>query len=293
VREISSKRESWKAVLNKHRFLPLPVAHDALSARLIELAGFHAYQIGGFALAAILHAVPDVDLEHYGEIEQMVRKIIPASGLPMLIDGDDGYGDAKNVTRTVQGYEFLGASALFLEDQVAPKRCGHMAGKKVVPVEKMVGKLKAAVAARSSDEFFILARTDAIEPHGLDDALMRGEKYLNAGADGIYFEGPRSEEELEIIGQRFQGVPLATSVLERGGKTPNLGFDRFRELGFSMVLYPSTVIFQSTFAIQQGLETLKAGRPIPPERSVTMDEFEQILDIDHWRQIEQKFDPDK
>src|SRR4051812_2151269 len=183
MREIASKRPSWKSVLDRCGFLPLPVAHDALTAKLIQLAGFQAYQIGGFALSGTLHAVPDIDLEHYGEISEIVRKIIPASHLPVLVDGDDGYGDTKNVTRTVQGYETLGASALFLEDQVAPKRCGHMAGKKVVPVDEMVKKVKAAIAARTSNDFFILARTDAIAPHGLDDALMRGERYLKAGAD--------------------------------------------------------------------------------------------------------------
>jgi 2-methylisocitrate lyase-like PEP mutase family enzyme len=274
-------------VLETHRFLPLPVASDALTARIIELAGFHAYQIGGFAMAATLHAVPDIDLEHYGEISQMVRNIIPASTLPVLVDGDDGYGDTKNVTRTVQGYEFLGASAIFLEDQVAPKRCGHMAGKQVVPVDQMVKKVKAAAAARVSPDFFILARTDAIQPHGLDDALMRGELYLKAGADGIYFEGPTSEEELRSIGQHFKGIPLATSVLERGGKTPALKHREFQSLGFSMVLYPSTVIFQSAFAVRQALEALKANKPASPRKSFTMDEFEEILGLDHWKAIEQ------
>ncbi len=287
MKDISFKRASWKSVLDTHRILALPVAHDALTARLIERTGFPAYQIGGFALVGSAHAVPDIDLEHFGEISQMVANIIPASRLPVMVDGDDGYGDVKNVTRTVQGYEFLGASALFLEDQQAPKRCGHMAGKKVIPVDMMVQKLKAAVAAKSRPEFFVLARTDAIAPHGLDDALMRGEQYLKAGADGVYFEGPTSVEQLETIGRNFKGVPLATSVLERGGKTPALTQKEFLKLGFSMVLYPSSVIFQATKSILIALETLKRDRPMSPQRSVDMDQFEDLMGLDHWRRIEQ------
>ncbi len=292
MRDIAKKREAWKAVLDRHGFLPLPVAHDAMSARLIELAGFHAYQIGGFALAAAQHAVPDIDLEHFGEISQMVSNIIPASPLPALVDGDDGYGDAKNVTRTVQGYEFLGASAIFLEDQVAPKRCGHMAGKRVVAVEQMVEKVKAAVAARTNAEFFILARTDAIAPHGLGDALMRGEQYLKAGADGVYFEGPTDRNQLQEIGKAFRGVPLATSVLERGGVTPALSHREFREMGFSMVLYPSSVIFSAAFSMQRALEQLRNGRPLSPRTSLDMDGFEEVMDLKHWKEIEERFNVD-
>src|SRR5947207_3730859 len=145
----------------------LPSAADALTARLIERAGFPAYQIGGFALVGAMHAVPDIDLEHFGEKHIKAREIIKASKLPVLVDGDDGYGDVKNVTRTVRGYEEIGASALFIEDQKPPKRCGHMAGKEVIPADQMVEKIRAAIAARTQADFFILARTDAREPLGL------------------------------------------------------------------------------------------------------------------------------
>lgn len=286
MRDLAAERPAWKQILRRHKILALPAAHDALTARLIHQAGFPAYQIGGFALAAALHAVPDIDLEHFGEISQSVAKIIPASPLPALVDGDNGYGDVKNVTRVVKGYEFLGAAALFIEDQQGPKRCGHMANKRVVPVEEMVRKVKAAVAARKNDDFFLLARTDAIQPHGVDDALMRAEQYLKAGADGVYFEGPTSEDQLRTIGKEFGNVPLATSVLERGGVTPALSKRDFESLGFSMVLYPSTVIFQIARAVQTSLQMLSAGKAMSPQRSVTMDEFERILDLEYWRTIE-------
>ncbi|WP_198032180.1 isocitrate lyase/PEP mutase family protein [Mesorhizobium sp. LNHC252B00] len=146
--------------------LVLPSAGDALTARLIERAGFPAYQIGGFAMVAAMHAVPDIDLEQFGEKHARAREIVEASDLPVLIDGDDGYGDVKNVTRTVRSYEAIGASALFIEDQKPPKRCGHMPGKEVVASEFMEQKIRAAVAARDDPDFFLLARTDARQPHG-------------------------------------------------------------------------------------------------------------------------------
>src|SRR5437764_10402467 len=133
MRDLSTERPSWKSVLDQEKILLLPAAHNALAARLIERAGFPAYQIGGFALVGAMHAVPDIDLDHLGENSAAAQTIIAASRLPVLVDGDDGYGDVKNVTRTVQEYDRLGASALFLEDQKSPKRCGHMEGKQVIP----------------------------------------------------------------------------------------------------------------------------------------------------------------
>src|SRR5438105_1072832 len=189
-------RPSWKELLERHGVLQLPAAHDALTAKLIERAGFYAYQIGGFALAAARRGLPDVDLTRFGEQSAGVRDIIAASALPVLVDGDDGYGDAKNVTLTVASYEAMGVAALFIEDQVSPKRCGHLSGKEVVASRIMEERIEAAVAARRSRDFFIVARTDASAVEGLDKALARGERYLSAGADGIYVEAPRSVEEL-------------------------------------------------------------------------------------------------
>jgi 2-methylisocitrate lyase-like PEP mutase family enzyme len=246
----------WKTVLADNAPLILPSAPDALTARLIERAGFPAYQIGGFALAAAMHAVPDIDLEHYGEKHAKAREIIEASKLPVLVDADDGYGDVKNVTRVVRGYEASGASAIFIEDQQAPKRCGHMAGKRVVETEDMERKIRAAAAARHSQDFFLLARTDAREVHGLDEAIARGQRYLDAGADGVYVEGPKTDEELRKVGEAFQGVPLAVSVLERGGKTPWVAPTELGAMGFSMILYPTTLLFRAIHATQIALVDL-------------------------------------
>jgi 2-methylisocitrate lyase-like PEP mutase family enzyme len=280
---------SWKALLEREQVLQLPAAHDALTAKLIERAGFPAYQVGGFALVGARYGRPDVDLEHFGEKNRAVQDVIDGCALPVLIDADDGYGDAKNVTRTIRGYEALGASAIFIEDQTSPKRCGHMAGKTVIPLEKMVAKVRAAVAARQQDKTFILARTDAIEPEGVDSAIRRAEAYLNAGADGAYVEGPRSRDELERVGRALHGTPLATSVLERGGVTPWLSPAEFRELGFTMILYPTTVLFRLAKAIERALRDVRAGKPLDEADSIDMKQFEGLVELEKWAEIEKRF----
>src|SRR5438874_3615029 len=289
MKAINVRRQSWKNILRAHAPLVLPSAHDALTARIIERAGFKAYQTGGFSLAAAMHAVPDVDLEHFGEKSDVVRKILTASPLPVLVDGDDGYGDAKNVTRTVHECEAMGASALFIEDQVAPKKCGHMSGKQVVGREDMVNKVKAACAARMSPDFFILARTDAIEPEGLKEAIRRGHAYAKAGADGIYIEGPRTKRELKEIGTSFKGVPLATSILEGGGKTPWLPPDELHSLGFSMLLYPTSILFRATKAIEDAAQDLLRGHRMPQKDAVNLKQFEEIVELSYWSKIEKQF----
>jgi 2-methylisocitrate lyase-like PEP mutase family enzyme len=289
MNSIISDRISWKELLKKKTPLVLPAAHDALTARLIELTGFKAYQIGGFALAGTMHAVPDIDLEHFGEKSHAAENIIRASSLPVLVDGDDGYGDAKNVTRTVHEYMQMGVSALFIEDQKAPKKCGHMSNKSVVSTEEMVSKIKAADAARGKTDFFLLARTDAIAPEGIDKALTRAEKYLKAGADGVYLEGAKNEKQIRQIGDAFKGTPLAISILEGGGETPWLSPEEFGKLGFSMLLYPTTILFRLTHCIQQSLDRLYNGKPMQEDEAVTMKQFEKIVDMDYWLAIEKKF----
>lgn len=267
----------------------LPSAHDALTAKLIERAGFKAYQVGGFALNGVRHAFPDLDLTHFGEGRDGARDIVAASCLPVLIDADDGYGDVKNVTRTIIGYEALGASALFFEDQRAPKRCGHLAGKSVVSPQVMEAKLRAAIAARSNPDFFLIARTDAIEPNGLDDALDRAERYLKAGADGIFIEGPRSVKDIERIGRELMGTALVINMFEGGGKTPWVSARELHALGFSMILFPTTVLFRTVRAIERALSDLKAGAQMPTEEAVNLDVYEEIVGLSNWERIEERF----
>jgi 2-methylisocitrate lyase-like PEP mutase family enzyme len=292
MEHIASERMTWKAALKKERPLLMPVAHDGLSAKLIEAAGFTAVQVGGFAVAGARHGLPDVDLTHYAERHAAVKDIMSATSLPILVDADDGYGDVKNVTHTVRGYMALGIQGLLIEDQQAPKECGHMDDKKVVPVEQMVAKVKAAVAARDKKDFFILARTDALAPEGVDAAIRRAEKYLKAGADGVYVEGPESVEQLKRVGKAFRGEHLATSVLENGGKTPWLPPGEFGEMGYTMLLYPTTLLFRAARALQRAAGDLRAGKPLDRDDAVDMKAFLKIVELDHWQEIEKEFAPE-
>jgi 2-methylisocitrate lyase-like PEP mutase family enzyme len=285
-----NEQPTWKDLLRREQPLLLPCAHDALSARLIERAGFAAYSIGGFALVGSRYGIPDIGLAAFGEISAGIRDIMGATKLPVLVDGDTGYGDVKNVTHTIEGYEALGASAIFIEDQVAPKRCGHMAGKDVIPADVMVRKIKAAAAARRSNDFFLIARTDARAVHGLDDALRRGEQYLEAGADGIFIEAPQSIEELQRIGRTFQGAPQMANMLE-GGQTPVLPPAELKAMGFAIAAYPTSVIFRVARTIEKALADIKAGQPGASGDSVDFAGFKDITRYEHWAQIEDKYAP--
>jgi 2-methylisocitrate lyase-like PEP mutase family enzyme len=235
---------------------------------------------------------PDMDVNRLGEKSAAVREIMQACDLPVLVDCDDGYGDEKNAVHTIHIYDRLGASAIFMEDQKSPKRCGHMGGKKVIEPQEMVNKIRAACSSRrDAEQLFIIARTDAIAVNGVDDALRRGEMYLKAGADGIYVEGPRNIKELEAVGRAFKGEALVVTMLEGGGVTPWASPQEFYKLGFNMILYPTTLLFRQTRAIQRALTDLKAGRPMPDNESVTMTEFEKLVDIAYWKSIEEKAIP--
>ena len=285
----SQPRRPWRSLLNEYAPLQLPAAHDALTARLIQRAGFHAYQIGGFALVGARHGIPDIDLTRFAEQSAGVRDIIAASSLPVLVDADDGYGDAKNVTHTIRSYEAMGVSAIFIEDQVSPKRCGHMSGKEVVDAKIMVQRIEAAVAARASDEFFIVARTDAVSVEGLKSALKRGEQYLKAGADGIYVEAPTSVKQLEEIGAAFKGIPQMTNMFEGDAETPWLTPMELASLGFSMILYPTSLLFRVARAIERGLADLRQGKQADRADTVDLKEFESIVDVPYWSSIEHQF----
>ena len=289
---MEQRQRDWKKLLKKHAPLLLPAACDALTAKLIQEAGFPAYQIGGFALDGMRFGFPDMDVTRLGEKSVAVRDIIHASPLPVLVDADDGYGDVKNVTHTVHTYDEIGASAIFMEDQKSPKRCGHMGGKEVIAAKEMVDRIKAATEARhDKKKLFLLARTDALEPEGIDEALRRADKYLGAGADGVYIEGPHDRKQLERIGREFGGEPLAVTILEGGGKTPWFPPAELHDMGFSMILYPTSILFRVTYTMREALADIREGRPMQANRAVTMFEFEKIVDIAYWKSIEKRFLP--
>ncbi|HEX4591870.1 MAG TPA: isocitrate lyase/PEP mutase family protein [Gemmataceae bacterium] len=282
-------RPSWRTLLSEGEPLLLPAAHDALTARLIAQAGFKAYQVGGFALSGARYAYPDIDLVQYYEENEAIRQIVAASPLPALVDAADGFGDAKNVTRTVRGYEELGVAALFIEDQKAPVSCGQMGKKEVVPVKTMVGKIQAALAARQSAETFVLARTDSRSSAGLAEAIRRAKTYRDAGADGVYVEGLRSAAELKRVGKALDGTPLATTLMEGGGRLPWMSPKEIYELGFAMILYPTTVLFRAARAIERALAGLRAGKPMPNDEAVDLTAFEDIVGMPAWQDVESRF----
>jgi 2-methylisocitrate lyase-like PEP mutase family enzyme len=284
----AQRRPSWRELLMAAEPIQLPAAHDALTGRLIKRAGFRAYQIGGFALVAARHGLPDIDLTRFGEQAAGVRDIMAACDLPVLVDADDGYGDAKNVTYTVSSYEAMGVSAIFIEDQMSPKRCGHMAGKDVVSIDIMRQRIEAATAARTGD-LFIVARTDALAVEGMKAALRRGEAYLKAGADGIYIEAPRSRDDLEKIGHAFKGVPQMTNMFEGDNETPWLTPMELYTLGFSMILYPTSLLFRVVRTIERGLADLRQGKAMSPDCGVSLNDFEDLVEVPYWARIEKRF----
>ena len=212
-----------------------------------------------------------------------------ATRLPVMVDGDTGYGDVKNVAHTIESYEAMGVSSIFLEDQVAPKRCGHMAGKDVIPAKDMAAKIRAAAGARRSKDFFIVARTDARATHGLDEALRRGELYLEAGADGLFIEAPQTVQELERVGRAFQGVPQMANMLEGGGQTPVLTPKELKAMGFAMAAYPTPLIFRVARTIERALADIKAGRPAGRNDGVNFAEFKDITNYGDWARIEDEY----
>lgn len=205
------------------------------------------------------------------------------------MDAGDGFGDVKNVTRTIRGYEELGVSAIFIEDQQSPIRCGQMGTKQVIPVKDMVAKVRAACAARHSNDTFLIARTDARGAEGVEGAIRRGAAYRDAGADGVYTEGLRSARELKRVGKALAGTPLATTMMEGGGKLPWVPPEEIHGYGFAMILYPTTVLFRATKAIERALGGLLAGKPMAESEAVDLDTFEEIVGLPAWAEIEKRF----
>jgi 2-methylisocitrate lyase-like PEP mutase family enzyme len=260
-----------------------------LSARLIERAGFKAYFIGGFPLVGARYGVPDIGLMGLGEISAGVRDIMFACRLPVLVDCDNGYGDVKTAVHAVQTYERMGAAAVFLEDQVSPKRCGHIAGKQLMPTEQMTANIRAVVANKVRAATYLIARTDAREVYGMDDALRRGEAYLSAGADGLFIEAPVDEEELFRIARTFD-VPLLANMLE-GGRTPLLPPKILGEMGYRIIIYGISALMHAVVAMQRVFEHLAQGRVDFVGKGIGFEAYKDIVGFQHWSKIETEFAP--
>ena len=235
-----------------------PGAYDALSVRIAAKAGAKCVYMSGFGVAGSLLGVPDIGLVSANEMIERVRALSAACApVPLIADGDNGYGGPLNVERLVRAYEQAGAAAIQLEDQVIPKRCGHMDGKEIVDRAEAVMKIKAAAGARSDKAFAIIARTDAIAAANLDEALHRADAFLKAGADILFIEAPRTETDLRTIADRFKGTPLVANMVE-GGKTPVLDAKALAEMGYRLILYPISALLAVTRLLEQAYA--KVGR---------------------------------
>ncbi|MFH0811791.1 MAG: isocitrate lyase/PEP mutase family protein [Pseudomonadota bacterium] len=230
-----------RTILSKEKTIIVPGAYDAFSAKILKQAGFEVIYMTGSGVTASLIGMPDVGLLTMTEMVNQARNIVNATDLPLICDADNGYGNPINVIRTVKEYERAGVAGIHIEDQVAPKRCGHFEGKQVIAAEEMVKKIKAALYARENEDFLLIARTDARSILGLEEALRRAHLYVESGADMIFVESPESVEELHRIAGEFRGVHLLVNMVE-GGRTPVLPFEDLENMGFKIVLYPTSGI---------------------------------------------------
>ncbi len=283
-------RTRLEAAMNGAGPIVAPGCYDALGARLIGQAGFDAVYMTGFGSSAGLLGRPDVGLLGLAEMVDNARRIADVVDVPVVADADTGYGNQINVIRTVQSYERAGVAGLHLEDQVLPKKCGHMEGKQVVPVEEMAGKIRAAVAARRNPDLVLIARTDARAPLGMDEALRRAEACVEAGADVLFVEALQGEDEIERVRREFAEVPMLFNWVE-GGKTPPLDLATIAELGFAMVIMPIGTLLAATAAMQHFLARLKAdGTPAAfVDELMGFGEFNDAIGLAEIDELEQRF----
>jgi carboxyvinyl-carboxyphosphonate phosphorylmutase len=269
-----------------------PGAYDALSARLVEQTGFDAVYMTGFGTSASLLGRPDVGLLTFSEMVDNSRRLVQAVEVPVIADADNGYGSPINVIRSVKEYEAAGVSAVHIEDQVMPKKCGHMEGKQVIEASEMVEKVRAAVEARHSEDFVIIARTDARAVEGMDGALERARLYRDAGADALFVEAPRSKEEVAAVAEAFPDVPLLFNWLE-GGETPPVSLERLKELGFSLIIFPLSTMLAATRSVRETLAKIHAdGSPISvmEDRLLPFEEFTDFIGLPEIEDLEQRFE---
>lgn len=278
-----------KQLIHAPEILVLPGAYDALSAKIVQQAGFQAVTMGGYPASAALLGKPDVNLLTLTEMVDHARRIAEAVDIPLFVDGDTGHGNVTNVIRTVREFEKAGVAGLFIEDQVSPKRCGHMEGKQVIPAAEMVAKIKAAVDARVDQDLVIMARTDARAISGLDDAIERGNRYREAGADIIFVEAPVKEKELRRVTSEIDAPTLANMV--EGGKTPSYSSREFGEMGFAVVAFPLATIYAAAWAVNTLMKELfRTGTTQGHgDRLITFADFNRLVGLEEIRETERRY----
>ena len=272
-------RKRLHELVTRKQGLVVPGAYDCVAAKLVERAGFPAVYMTGYGASASRLGLPDLGFAGLGEMSDHARNMASAISIPLIADADTGYGNALNVRRTIQVYETAGVAALHLEDQMLPKRCGHLAGKQVIPLEEFAQKIRAAVEGRSDRDLLIIARTDAIAVTGFDDALRRAEAAVEAGADLLFVEAPTSEQQIETVARRFD-TPLLFNYAP-GGRSPLLPFARLRELGYAIILLPVDTLFVAVKAIQDFLAGVRERGDVLAfaDRYVPFREFNELIGV--------------
>lgn len=260
-------------------------AHDVLTALLIEQAGFETVFVGGFGSSASLLGLPDLNFITLTEMTDQVRRMCARLTVPLIADGDTGHGDLHHVQRTVRDFEAAGAAGMILEDQVAPKRCGHFEGKQVIPAEEMVRKVRAAKRAQSDPDFVLIARTDAREVNGLEDSIQRVNRYGDAGADVVFIEAPLSVGELETIAEQVR-YPLLVNMLY-GGKTPILPVADLEQIGFKIVVAPIESLLVTAQAVRELAETFRRDGHVlaKQEAMASFREIKRLLGVDRYLRL--------
>ena len=285
------KATKLRELISSGLFLPMPCCFDALSGKMIEQAGFSLTFMSGFAASASRIGAPDLGLMSYGEVVDHARNITDATSIPLIADGDTGYGNAMNVIRTVSGLAKAGCAGVLIEDQLAPKRCGHTPGKEVVGREEAFDKIKAAVDARENgDDILIMARTDANHTYGLTEALERAQKFHDLGADILFVEAPKNEEEMKQICSELPGCKMANIV--EGGLTPNIPMTELNEMGYQIAAYPLTLLSASMRAMKNALANLKSDTPRDKD-ILNFSELRDIIGFEEYYEISSQYETSK
>jgi 2-methylisocitrate lyase-like PEP mutase family enzyme len=274
-----TRRQRLRQLVGDRSGLVVPGAYDGVTARLVARAGFPVVYMTGYGVSASRLGLPDLGFAGLAEMADQARNLASAVDIPLIADADTGYGNALAVRRTVALYEAAGVAGLHIEDQQAPKRCGHLAGKQVVSAEEFAGKVRAAVEARQDPDLLLIARTDAGAVTGFEDAVRRSEAAARAGADMLFVEAPATEAEIEALPRRLDRPLLFNYV--PGGRSPLPPFRRLRELGYAIILVPAEVLFVATQAVQAFLQDLRVRDELPPpgDRAVSFREFGELIGL--------------
>ncbi len=283
------KTARLRARLAEPGILVAPGAADALTARLVQNAGFEAVYITGAGIANAQFGLPDLGLLSMSEVVEMVKRIAEAVDVPVIADADTGYGNPLNVMRTVREFEHAGVAAIQIEDQVSPKRCGHFSGKEVIPAEEMVQKLRAAGAARQDPDLVLIARTDALATHGIEEAIARARLYAANGADVIFVEAPTGREQLERLPREIP-APLLVNMTE-GARTPPFSNREFEQFGYKIVIYPNSLLRTAIHAVQEALAVMQADgstQSLLP-RMVGWEERQRLVHLPEFEELEKLF----